>query len=629
MLGLEEPLADNKTAYVFDILPNASGVGEDDSVHQTNPAWVLTFLRWKVRDTLRTKPTTGLDYSTITEKPLVVESDCIQVSVADSKSVLTPSMTATLLVTDVNYETEVAPGDFVFVNMLNWESNAREVADKARKLKPINGIDDGFKGFFKVQSIRKSLSVDPASGTKTYSVKITAFAFTEFNNSIYFNPNLINSTTDLNLSVYLTNIKKDWDNIQTNKGLTRIQDIIKFLINSFVGIGFPDNSRKTNSISPISANTHFYMPSGVDKLLGLPEVKAAKDAYNYIFGIQSYSANPNQSLAQGMNPSGVSSNATQKSRFIILSKPVEGTTVTKPEYWNQTKAWAILNQFTNSPLNELYTCFRISPDGSVLPTMVLRQIPFTTDNFVNGSYSVTRFMNVPRWNIDPALTFSFDLGRDEALRLNFMQFYGISVNSPSGLDISTETSMQNYVYDIDDVKRNGLRPSVITSEFDTLSKGASAGYRSPGWAKIMGDALIGGHLKMSGTINFVGIVEPIAVGDNLQFDGTVYHIEQISHNASIVAQNGKKIFRTTVIVSYGMDIQNGNNVVYSEMKYGNAYDQRNFDYDNEQLLPGISESQDITSRNPGVDPSKIPPNSGESFIQPNIGTSVNKPTRGS
>ena len=630
-------MAANKTAYTFNIVPNATNPSEfvdgSPAVHQTSPAWVLTFLRWAVRDTLRTEPQTNLNFSTIAGAqgsglPLVVENDCIDVGVADAKSVLTPSMTATLLITDVNYETALAPGDFVFVNMLNWESDARRVANQARNLKPINGINDGFKGFFKVQSVRKSLTVDPQSGTKMYAVKITGFAFTEFNNSIYFNPNLINGTTDLNLQLYLTNISNDWNNLQTAKGLNKIQDMMQFLINSFVGVGFPDNTRKTNSASPLSANTHFYMPNGVDDLLGLPEVQAAKDTYNYLFGIQQYAAQAT-TIAQGMNPSNIQAqsgptNAPQDSRFILLQTPVEGTTFTKPEYWNQTKAWSILNQFTNSPLNELYTCFRIAPTGRVLPTMVFRQIPFTNDNFVNGNFTVTRFMNIPRWNISPALALSFDLGRDEAHRLNFMQFYGIPVNSPSEQAISSETAAQNYVYDIDDVKRNGLRPSVITSEFDSLK--GSSGFRSPGWAKIMGDALIGGHLKMSGTIVFVGIPEPIAVGDNLQFDGTVYHIEQISHNASINPQNGKKVFRTTVALSYGIDIESGSNVIYSEMKYGSGYDKRTADYNNSQILPGVSESQDIISRPINPD---TPVSPGQSFIEPNTNTSVNKSTRDS
>jgi hypothetical protein len=540
-------------------------------------------------------------------------------------------MSATLLVTDINYETAIAPGDFVFVNMLNWESEARRVAQAARNSQAINRVKDGFKGFYKVQSVRKTLSVDPASGTKRLMVKITGYAFTEFNNNIYFNPNLINDTSDQNLELYLTNLGRDWNSLQTNKGLNKIQGILQFLIESLVGTGIPDSGRKTTGISPLSANTHFYMPNAVGNLLGLDTVEAAKDVYNFMFGIQSYSAHA-QSLAQGMNPSNIQlsdpTKATHDSRFIILGTPVDGATVTKPEYWNQTQTWAILNQFTNAPLNELYTCFRLAPNGSVMPTMVLRQIPFTTDNFQTISgYNVTRFMSLPRWNISPALAFSFDLGRDEALRLNFMQFYGRAVNFPAEIAISSETASQNYVYDIDDVKRNGLKPSVITSEFDLI--GDKGTFRSPGWAKIMGDALIGGHLKMSGTIEFVGIVAPIAVGDNLQFDGVVYHIEQVSHNA-MIQQNGIKSFRTTVAVSYGMSISNSSGGVrYNEMTDSNAYDDRSNDYNHAQILSGVSESQDVTYRPNNPDPTKIPPAGDRSFVQPNTNTSISKSTRDS
>ncbi|CAM6005466.1 unnamed protein product [Sphagnum balticum] len=219
--------------------------------------------------------------------------------------------------------------------------------------------------------------------------------------------------------------------------------------------------------------------------------------------------------------------------------------------------------------------------------MVLRQIPFTTDGFVTtGSYAVTRFMNLPRWNISPSLAFSFDLGKDEVARINFVQYYGKSVNGPAGYDISDET-INNYLYDSDDVQRNGLRPYVVTSEFDrTPTNGTQGSFRAPGWAKIVGDALIGGHLKMSGTINFVGIPEPIAVGDNLEFDGVVYHIEQIMHTAAI-SPEGSKIFRTTVTVSNGMDIQNGQNVVYSEMAYSSGYAKRNADYQHNHVLPRV------------------------------------------
>jgi hypothetical protein len=229
-------------------------------------------------------------------------------------------------------------------------------------------------------------------------------------------------------------------------------------------------------------------------------------------------------------------------------------------------------------------------------------------------------MNVPRWNIDPALAFSFDLGKDEVARINFVQYFGRSVNGPAGYDISDEISRQNYLYDSDDVQRNGLRPYVVTSEFDRAPDGNVQGdFRSPGWAKIVGDALIGGHLKMSGTINFVGIPEPIAVGDNLQFDNVVYHIEQIMHNA-FIDHEGFKTFRTTVTLSNGVSVFSGTNVVYPEMRYGGGYQSRAADYKNSQILPGVSESQDVVYR-PNDPDQPVSPN--QSFIQPNTNTSVN------
>jgi hypothetical protein len=203
--------------------------------------------------------------------------------------------------------------------------------------------------------------------------------------------------------------------------------------------------------------------------------------------------------------------------------------------------------------------------------------------------------------------------------MNFVQYYGRSVTGPASFDISDEIAQQNYIYDLDDVSRNGLRPYVVTSEFDRLED-TNTGFRSPGWARIMGDALIGGHLKFSGTINFVGIPEPIAVGDNLQFDHTVYHIEGINHSC-VQQPDGKKFFRTDTTLSSGVNIQSGNNVVYSEMTLGEAYDKRKSDYNSTQILPGVSEAQDTVYRTDSPEPPPIA--QPASFTEPNTGTSVN------
>ena len=602
----------NNKAFVKKVEVFGSGQDEDGLVHQSSPAWVLTFIRWEIRDTLRTDDSTDTSSKSVRD-PLVVENDCLQASVTVGKGTLTPSLSATLVQTDVNYMTAVAPGDFVFVNMLNWDSEARRVADNARDRNPINGPDDGFKGLFKVQSVRKVVSVNPGTGTKIVLFKLTGYAFTEFNNTIYFNPYLID-VSEKNFKLYVTNIGNDWALMVSKKGLTNVQDIIKTLIESFIGSGIQDDSKLPSLGIVKSPNVHFFMPDLIGSLLGINGVRAAKDIYTYLFGVQQYSSGFGQSLADGMNPD----NSVKEGRFLYTGEHCKGETVLKTEYWNQVKTWSVLNQFTNSPLNELYTCFRISPNNRVMPTVVFRQIPFTTDDFTDSDLPVTKFMTVPRWKISPSMVLSLDIGRDEAGRINFVQYFGKSTFGPDGFDIQTQIAQGNYLYDEADVERSGLRPYVVMVQFDELTKNKE-NLQATDWAKIVGNSLIGGHLKLNGTIECIGIVDPIAVGDNLEFDGVVFHIEQITHSCGIMPNSGMKTFRTIISISSGVSKRSDDtSLSYSEMVFPSAYAFRDDDFNNNQVLPGISESQDVTYRS-GLD--RTGKETNDPFLQPTSGAS--------
>lgn len=584
-------MADTR-AYTYFVNAEGSGDSEEGAIHQTAPAWVLTFVRWNNRDTFRVS---SVPYTEVRE-PLVVENDCLQVTTTNDKNTLTPSMNATLIMTDVNYETAVGPGDFVIVNMLNWEKHARRVADNARAKLAINGVNDGFKGVFKVQSVRRVVSVDPNTGTKMVIFKITGFAFTEYNNTIYFNPYLVDPNQDpKNQLLFASFLGRDWANLINSKGLTNVQDVIATLIQSFIGAGITDEGRLEKNGTVKSPNVHFFMPELVGRLLGVRGVKAAKDIYVHIFGLQKYASGSAQSLAQGMNPQG--GNMNQKfNRIYYTSTPCGGDTFLKPEYWNQVKAWSILNQYTNAPLNEIYTTFRVSPTGRVMPTMVFRQIPFTNEDFKGTTLPVTKFMNLPRWKINTALILDQDVGRDEAARVNFVQYFGKSTVGQNGADIAQEIAQVNYAYDINDVQRSGLRPYIVTTQFDEPTT-TNKEYRSPQWAKILGDALIGGHLKMNGTISTAGIVAPIAVGDNLELDSIVYHIEQIAHTCSVNVTDGRRMFRTQISLSSGMHISSSaQGARYAEMDNTSAYTERERDWSNKKILPGISEEQDVVYR---------------------------------
>jgi len=619
-------MAEDTRAFTEYIFPEGSGTSEDFSVHQTSPAWVLTFVRWQNRDTFRTSGSAGsTTLPTNVRDPEVVENDCLQVTVSVNKGTLTPSMNATLIMTDKNYVADVVPGDFVIVNMLNWEKDARRVGDAARARKPINGPDDGFKGIFKVQGSRRIISVDPNTGTKMVLFKINGFAFTEYNNTIYFNPYLIDPNQDKkNELLFASYIGKDWSKIVNAKGLTNVQDMLATLIQAFIGAGISNEGRFEKNGILKSPNVHFFIPELVGKLLGVTGAKAAKDIYVHIFGVQKYSAGSAQTLQAGMNPNGGKMN--QKfNRIYYTGTPCGGDSFLRAEYWNNVKTWSILNQYTNAPLNELFTCFRISPSGRVMPTVVFRQIPFTSEDFNESSLAVTKFMNLPRWNIDTALILDQDIGRDESARINFVQYFGKSTVGAEGADISQEIARGNYSYDIDDVQRSGLRPYVVTTQFDEPTT-TNKEFRSPAWAKIVGDCLIGGHLKMNGRITTAGIIDPIAVGDNLELDNVVYHIEQISHTASISAQG--KIFRTSIELSSGVSVDSSSKGTrYAEMRNPGAYARREEDFNTgDDILPGVSESQDTVYRPVSLD---NPPAGNNGFIQPNgkrvIDTKKKKP----
>jgi len=596
-------MTDNR-AYTFDIDPIGTSDSEFNRVHQVSPAWLLTFVRWENRDTLRNANVA----STEVRDPLIVENDCLSVTTTGSKGALTPSMTATLVMTDVNYLTAIAPGDFVLVNMLNWEAEAKRVAQKAFNKQAINGPTDGFKGIFKVQGVREIETTDPQTGTKIVLFKINGFAFTEFNNTIYFNPYLIDPNQDKkNELLFASFIGKDWANLVGKKGLTNVQDVIAVLIQSFIGTGIQGKGQADKS-GLKTHNVHFFIPDLVGRLLGVQGAKAAKDIYIYLFGIQKYASGSAQSVGSGTNPAGI----RQKFKnFWYTPTECQGDTLLKAEYWNQIKTWAILNQYTNAPLNEMYTAFRTDPGNKVMPTLVFRQMPFSTEDFKGAAN--TKFLNLPRWKVNPALIMDKDLGREEAARVNFVQYFGRSSVGQEGADIAQQLGQVNYVYDIKDVQRSGLRPYIVTTQFDeptTIYKN----YRSPGWARVMGNILIGGHLKLNGTITCAGLVDPIAVGDNLELDSVVYHIEQITHSAAIVGPKGARQFRSVINVSSGISIDSSaKGTRYAEMTNTAADLERKRDFDNEEMLPGVSESQDIIKRHGSVDAQQA---TNKSFPQP-------------
>jgi hypothetical protein len=82
----------------------------------------------------------------------------------------------------------------------------------------------------------------------------------------------------------------------------------------------------------------------------------------------------------------------------------------------------------------------------------------------------------------------------------------------------------------------------------------------------------------------------------LEFNNVVFHIENIAEDVSIDGE-GRKNWSTILTLSFGMSVNSDEfRPVYPEMEHTSSLGKSVEDYKNDQLLPGISDSEDIAGR---------------------------------
>jgi hypothetical protein len=105
--------------------------------------------------------------------------------------------------------------------------------------------------------------------------------------------------------------------------------------------------------------------------------------------------------------------------------------------------------------------------------------------------------------------------------------------------------------------RHGVHPYITQASCSNLDQ---QGDNPSLWMGLVADWMIGMHLTLRGTMEVIGIQAPICEGDNVEFDGVVYHVEGISHSARIEPGTGKKSFTTSLALSNGMNANSGKDV---------------------------------------------------------------------
>lgn len=571
----------------YDLLQDYLGQGQEDLTKVepdkvgVNAHWAIAIVRLKYPMSYRRQDRASFsqffpDAVATRGKTLVITSDAVHIQCTATKSSHLTQMSATLRPGQTNYLSEVLPGDYVFVWMLNEEERHADLLSRIRSGKPCNKFMDGLKFYGKVNGLQKDLSQSP-DGFRTVSYNLTGVGFSEFDATLFYDPHLAEKITTIGR--LMGRIGANLNQL-TTQGMIDVNAAIPYFVDLLLGRGIPTNLGRGNSdprlksTAGLEGEYSYIIPQEIGTILGKTVSSkgggalAAADILELQVGVQNFNrdrtiSDYEKGILQESNPD-ADIDAKNKALVFTPDGPTSGSRrftgtdmmgrflPTPPQFTNAS-VWSILNQYLNPACNEMFTCLRTNGEGNVVPTLVVRQLPFSS-NLVKVPFPVTKFQEVPRWVVHPILVRAAHIGRSDSLRFNFVNVQGLQpIDKGTG---HTGQLVRNPPFRDDlDIARSGLRnysttiPCALEDiKNQTSTSGSTA---ASNWMDLMADILMGQHLTLTGSIVLVGVQAPICPGDNIEWDGVVFHIESVSHSCQQQA-DGKKSFSTSLALSHGV-----------------------------------------------------------------------------
>lgn len=348
---------------------------------------------------------------------------------------------------------------------------------------------------------------------------------------------------------------------------------------------------------PTTFNSGISIPSKVAAIFNKPKASKLWELVDIHAGIQKFKPD-DRAWYKGFVPTlkkGLSQNMKD------TGTPTKGYVPFKFELWSNMSLWNIFSKHLNPVVNEMFTSLRLGQNGNLNLTLTIREKPFSSGLFnsiaANEKYYTgksgtvpsvktvkkpaddssppeqsiqglssnkkdpvyrTLFGEVPRWVINESIVKSYSASTNENARVNFVMVWGRSgqaemLNPAINLDsfMSQQFANGNYYLNPGDISRNGLRSSIMESHYDTYFSDRSAPSYAKLWARQNADWAFNGHLKLNASLTLNGVQDPIVEGDNLEYRGILYHIESVTHNATLAA-SGQKTWTTTLSLSNGM-----------------------------------------------------------------------------
>ena len=585
-------------AQLIEINKNFSSNSSDAT--NLRPRAVVAIFPFIVREltpfiTISENPSTEKykDYLNLRNKIIIIVDDILSLNISTAKSGPNHTLQATLAPLDfskerksgltststsenniINYLQRIAPGDYVMSWIVNGTDALDELLIKLRDLKPANEYNSGLKFLGQVMNIQETFRV-AANGQKTIRFNMSASGFSQYNSQIFYSPfqtkkDASNEAAATFPSTFFENLGGNIvEELYSNKdgGALGIHKQFKNMHKILLGPG----PSKISEAQPIrSVNGAFGVPAEVINILGRKsQSSGAEDTFadlcSVILGVQTFDQQKKYGV---LGPSFELESSFKHPSGKVYGAYYEPTGGAKDKYFLKGRkglrisptmggtVHSLLQQVSNPTINETYYTLRPEPTekGDILPTLVCRQLPFITKLTEEiKDFPFTLYFDLPRFMIPKEIIMGYDISRNDALRLNsIMTKPSASVAKPKLQEFLDSLALQfgNWSSDPNDIKRNGMRFYPVQLDQDIIALDAQETETViRKYTAFLISVINNQHLKYTGSIQTFGIFDPICVGENIEFNNIVFHIENVAHNYQI--QGGIPVFRTTLALTHG------------------------------------------------------------------------------
>lgn len=500
-----------------------------------------------------------------------LQKEILSCSVSHQKSGPVASMSLTVKST-IDWKSAIGQGDHVCVWMKRSHIDLQTLPREQRDALCGSGVESGLKFYGTIRSVMRNFSVGE-DGKKSITYSISAAGWGDFlNRDVYFNEYMYESFIN-NPALFgaIQTSGLDPEKLPKNDKNLSPDQIVECVVNTFLSVPNSTFALVTGNDAIRGINRPVKLPQEVARVFSA-EVTSSNgdiilgDILRKQFGILEYDPT---SLALDGIAEAQGNDVTLRPFPKNLSG---GIPYLPPGLGSNQPLWGIMTAFADLAINELFVDLKPTSQGLLRPTIVHRQIPFTSSPMGDAlrgqakTVQFSRFIDLPRICIDNRSILAESIGYTADGGYNFIQVAPNFQQSVPIMDPASAFAKGNWAMDMGSIRRHGLKTAFLGTSFSVRGNEISAEERlnyltSDHAAKLAGvlpDWWLGHGLYDTGSITIYGVEEPLSVGDNLLvrrpngYADELYHIEGYTHSFSV--SNGKRRFRTSLTVTRGQTV---------------------------------------------------------------------------